>query len=476
MSEIIKPIRNPEVAVTTPNKEKPKQVRNGTPPKRSKQRQIQHKLRSQQARLQSRRKQLAFVGGALALFSAIIAAGLLLILVFPSSSQGASPPTEHSPLQSTFAGAAALAFTCALASLLLSSAVVLGFYFCLFWAIPAFTLSLDLIAVALACSFWMGYGPAAAFSATLVMFGFVAGSCVALFPFSIMFYYQAVGRHIHLRLTRRAEGGSLEHRPVPETFAIHYASAGKGFHRRALLAVLLAVGEDPNLLAGDSATTPLTLAADSGNLIGVRTLLEASADINVEHLVTGPVLKGHEAVVKALLAAGAASSPEDEFGRTPLHFVAQHGHISMMKLLLSNGAFVNAMDVSGHTPLDLTNLHGHIAATKILLAAGANPNLTDGEGKTMLHVCSEKGEVEMVERLLASGADINMKDAMGRTSVFLAAENGRSQVVEMLLQGGADCTALGPNQISVLDVACQGGHNETLKALLQWGKLSFENH
>src|SRR5580704_5644017 len=57
--------------------------------------------------------------------------------------------------------------------------------------------------------------------------------------------------------------------------------------------------------------------------------------------------------VKALIKENpsSASSKEDTWGKTPLHYAAMRGHKDVVELLLANGADVNAEDNFGETPL-----------------------------------------------------------------------------------------------------------------------------
>jgi cytohesin len=68
------------------------------------------------------------------------------------------------------------------------------------------------------------------------------------------------------------------------------------------------------------------LAAENGHEAVVKALIEAGADVNKARMTAGRrctrPLTGHEAVVKALIEAGADVNKARDDGETPLHMAA----------------------------------------------------------------------------------------------------------------------------------------------------------
>ena len=83
-------------------------------------------------------------------------------------------------------------------------------------------------------------------------------------------------------------------------------------------------------------------------------------------------VKGHAAVIAALLEAGADPNVQSyDYGHTPLHRAAQHGNVAMVMALLEAGADPNVWNNHGFTPLRIAVLHDHHGAARTLRAAGA---------------------------------------------------------------------------------------------------------
>ena len=55
-------------------------------------------------------------------------------------------------------------------------------------------------------------------------------------------------------------------------------------------------------------------------------------------------MRGHTAIVDALLAHGANAKAANDHGRTPLHSAARQGHSAIVDALLAHGADVMAVD------------------------------------------------------------------------------------------------------------------------------------
>lgn len=85
--------------------------------------------------------------------------------------------------------------------------------------------------------------------------------------------------------------------------------------------------------------------------------------------------KGHEAVVRVLLDAGAdvnAENANEHWGTTPLHAAAHANRRRIAELLIAQGANINARNLNNRTPLDETSFHNAKAAAELLRASGTS--------------------------------------------------------------------------------------------------------
>lgn len=81
---------------------------------------------------------------------------------------------------------------------------------------------------------------------------------------------------------------------------------------------------------------------------------------------------------------GSVFDVTDYWGRTALHYAAEHGYEDLAKLLIEKGANVNAVDAKGDTPLHLAALRGKSDVAKLLLDHGADVTIKSKDGHTAL--------------------------------------------------------------------------------------------
>ena len=126
----------------------------------------------------------------------------------------------------------------------------------------------------------------------------------------------------------------------------------------ALVHRLLGAGASPNEIDGIG-YTPLIRAAREGNADVARLLLGEGADANLRDAGTRewpPLVHAihhdRNAVVRALLEAGAEVDAECGGGATPLFYAAAYGNAETVKALLDRGADPRKRIRPGLTPLD----------------------------------------------------------------------------------------------------------------------------
>jgi len=195
---------------------------------------------------------------------------------------------------------------------------------------------------------------------------------------------------------------------------------------------------------GADTTTP-HLAAYTGDLIGIKSLLEKDAPMDSLEgltLLHAAAAGGHTDVAEYLIAEGfEATATTEDNKTTPLHLAAASGHEEVATLLIDKGANVNAEDRRGRTPLYLAAQDGDIEVAQALLAEGADPNQENSNGATPLQVAAGNGHRVIAELLIEAGAEVNQEDSEGETPLYQAAWNGHRAIAELLIEAGAEVNA-----------------------------------
>ncbi len=211
--------------------------------------------------------------------------------------------------------------------------------------------------------------------------------------------------------------------------------------------MLLAAGADVNARSGSGAT-PLLLAVDEVHLghgldydEGTPPQRPWNAHFwwmdmqydpdDLEADADGMFRETRERIAKTrvLIEAGADVNVEHESGYTPLMLARTPG---VVKLLLDAGAKADAEIRGGITPLHVAGMPGSV---RLLLAAGADVHAVTEDGRTPLF---GKGCPECIRLLLDAVADPEMQDDAGRTPYYYTYGE---QTRELLIQAGA---TLGP--------------------------------
>ena len=146
--------------------------------------------------------------------------------------------------------------------------------------------------------------------------------------------------------------------------------------------------------------SPLHIAADCGDLLLYKYILEKSSDKNPKHLYDNTPLhyaawKGNFEICKLIVLEVDNKNPRNRFGRTPLHYAAKKGHSEIYKFIAERVEEKNPLDDSGRTPLHQAAMKGHSELYKFIAERVEEKNPLDNEEKTPFHLAFDNGHLQI---------------------------------------------------------------------------------
>jgi len=187
-------------------------------------------------------------------------------------------------------------------------------------------------------------------------------------------------------------------------------------------------------------------------------------------------LTGHNEIMRYLLLSGADPHKGASWkgGDTPIHIAAERGNLVGVQLLINSGALIDERNIARQTPLSLAAHNRQVTMVAFLLKQGANVNAEDIMKATPLAYPSgfvnncRSNYQEVVEMLLNYGANVNHVDRNGETALHEAVFMGDAMVVSILLNRGANPNVRGIRG-TPLEWARQHGRKDIEKLLYDHG-------
>ncbi|XP_042339965.1 cyclin-dependent kinase 4 inhibitor C [Plectropomus leopardus] len=151
-------------------------------------------------------------------------------------------------------------------------------------------------------------------------------------------------------------------------------------------------------------------ASARGNLSQVLFLLQNGTDVNgfnkYNRTALQVVMLGNDALVKALLEAGADPNIRDPVHNlTVTHDAAREGFVDSVRALVDHGADINLVDEKGNLPLHLAAREGHLEVVQLLIGLTADPRATNGLGHTaaqLAHIHKREDAAKYINDYLSS--------------------------------------------------------------------------
>lgn len=276
---------------------------------------------------------------------------------------------------------------------------------------------------------------------------------------------------------KKYEGDTLGNRPRPTTKFVYDTSLVRAIkisdadRVRTLMYANVDVNEK-----NYAGITPLTIAAEKGNMEIIKMLVEdGNALVNdVSSYGVTPLIAaaaaGNDEAVAYLVEQGANVSAKDDWGKTALIYAATLDNPKLVSSVIKlDKTAVNLPDNLGNTALIYAAQKGLLDNMKILLANGANANYRNpATGISAISAAAAEGNSAAIRMLVRTGkADVNISDLSGRTPIFYAVEQNQEDALRTLLSLGADVNAQDNNGVSVLMRASAKNRQDCVNILLR---------
>jgi ankyrin repeat protein len=293
--------------------------------------------------------------------------------------------------------------------------------------------------------------------------------------------------------------------------------------------ILLSTDDLQSPYANEAYQTPLSLAAETGNVRLVKDLLLKGADVNAIDSVGN---YGHTPLISALsppiersstvtlpsawlesridlpwsprrmTTEGISLSEErisiglpairypDPTARNRAyqkgkaqyeeHFIEKSPRKRILHQLLGGGADLELRDRLGRSPLICAVAGGAVAVAEMLLMRGADVNAHGALPRPLFHAAAN-GDLVMVQLLLANGANTLPRSREDPWSpLWIAAKNGHFNIVEALLSYSVEKPYVN-NKVTTWELlrdAAKRGHGRVVRTLIEyhknnWPHLSF---
>ena len=221
-----------------------------------------------------------------------------------------------------------------------------------------------------------------------------------------------------------------------------------------------------------SSPSELMGAARSGNLDGVKALLESGAKTDPQDRVGNTALilaagNDRDAIVSLLLEHGADPNQANRAGQTALTAATDREDAEMVNELLAHGADVDHLDGYGRSALFEASRRGNREIVTALLKKDASPHFQNRTGNTALIWSARKGYPEIAKQLLAHAPDPNVKNNRGENALHWAVMARHRDVAILLLEANADVHSVNSGGNTALHISTAQGDVAIVRALLE---------
>ena len=275
---------------------------------------------------------------------------------------------------------------------------------------------------------------------------------------------------------KKYEGDTLGNRPRPTTKFVYDTSLVRAvkISDEDRVRTLMYANVDVNEM-NYAGITPLTIAAEKGNMNIIKILVEEGAGVNDKSSygvtpIISAAAAGNTEAVEYLVSQGADVTAKDDWGKTALIYASGMDNPELITNLIKlDNTAVNLPDNSGNTPLIYAAQRGLNENIKILLANGADVNYRNpATGLSAISAAAAEGNSATIRLLVRTGkADVNISDLSGRTPIFYAVEQDQQDALRTLFSLGADPNAQDHTGVTALMRASAKNRQDCVDILLR---------
>ncbi|KAL8832371.1 MAG: hypothetical protein Q9170_004907 [Blastenia crenularia] len=190
----------------------------------------------------------------------------------------------------------------------------------------------------------------------------------------------------------------------------------------------------------------------------------------VLHKIILDLLPSRRDLQEELSASTCNIDVADSEGRTPLSWAAELGNLWAVQTLLGHGADLSSKSIMGWTPLHYAAKAPTSACLIALLEHGALVDAKNKWGHSSLNVTTYfQNDESFINALLDHGADFNGSNRYGPTALNGAVVTNQYNTARCLLARGASA---GSHDLNVINDSINSNSHECISLLLKYGAIS----